>query len=99
LFLIVVLKWLYYQNWHFIKKKKHLRGFAPEPTLKVVAVANRWQRVEDLIASVLNPILPAPEADILPRVPSGRCIYTNQQNTTLLARILFVLGNIKLLAT
>jgi len=44
----------------------HLHGFAPRPTashVKVATVASHWQRVGDL-----NPIPPAPEANVLPLV-------------------------------
>jgi len=36
------------------------------PEFKVAAVASHWQRVGDFIVSDLNPILPAPEANVLP---------------------------------
>jgi len=32
-----------------------LRGFAPVSTLKIAAVASRWQRVNDLIGSGFEP--------------------------------------------
>jgi len=42
------------------------------PHFKVTVVANRWQRVGDLIGLALEPVPPAPEAGVLPPVSSGR---------------------------
>jgi len=39
-----------------------------DPNFKAAAVVSRWQRVGGLTDLVLNPIPPAPEADVLPLV-------------------------------